>query len=140
VAEHFTETWEVDRAYQGDPMFRPSGTTPGHALEWSRLLVQLWELGGRSKAWMIEAATGLFHKTVSIGWDRNLAASTTRSTGATDRIRRTASGGNARRRRRRRHAWLRQLRLNLRGLVPAHLELRRHPCDRRDAWLAPGAR
>ena len=49
VAEHFTEAWEVDRAYRGDPMFRPSGTTPGHALEWSRLLVQLWELGGRSK-------------------------------------------------------------------------------------------
>ncbi len=57
VTEHFTESWDVDRAYKGDPMFRPSGTTPGHALEWSRLLVQLWELGGRSKAWMIEAAT-----------------------------------------------------------------------------------
>lgn len=41
VAEHFTEGWEVDRAYEGDPMFRPAGTTPGHALEWSRLLVQL---------------------------------------------------------------------------------------------------
>ena len=53
-------------------MFRPSGTTPGHALEWSRLLVQLWELGGRSKGWMIEAASGLFHTTVSIGWDRRL--------------------------------------------------------------------
>ena len=53
-------------------MFRPSGTTPGHALEWSRLLVQLWELGGRSKAWMIEAASELFRHTVSIGWDRKL--------------------------------------------------------------------
>ncbi|TNC59637.1 hypothetical protein FHG71_22635 [Rubellimicrobium roseum] len=38
VAEHFTEGWEVDRVYEGDPMFRPAGTTPGHALEWSRLL------------------------------------------------------------------------------------------------------
>ena len=72
VAEHFTENWEVDRDYKGDPMFRPSGTTPGHALEWSRLLVQLWELGGRSQAWMIEAATELFRQTVSIGWDRKL--------------------------------------------------------------------
>ena len=63
VAEHFTESWDVDRAYKGDPMFRPSGTTPGHALEWSRLLVQLWELGGRSKGWMIEAATELFRRT-----------------------------------------------------------------------------
>ena len=76
VAEHFTELWEVDRAYRGDPMFRPSGTTPGHALEWSRLLVQLWELGGRSKGWMIEAATELFRKTVSIGWDRKLGGFT----------------------------------------------------------------
>ena len=32
---------------RGDPMFRPSSATPGHALEWSRLLVQLWELGAR---------------------------------------------------------------------------------------------
>jgi mannose/cellobiose epimerase-like protein (N-acyl-D-glucosamine 2-epimerase family) len=72
VAEHFTESWDVDREYKGDPMFRPSGTTPGHALEWSRLLVQLWELGGRSKAWMIEAAAELFRKTASIGWDRKL--------------------------------------------------------------------
>ncbi len=72
VAEHFTESWDVDRAYKGDPMFRPSGTTPGHALEWSRLLVQLWELGGRSKGWMIEAAAELFRKTAAIGWDRKL--------------------------------------------------------------------
>jgi sulfoquinovose isomerase len=72
VAEHFTASWDVDRAYKGDPMFRPSGTTPGHALEWSRLLVQLWELGGRSKAWMIDAATELFRKTTSIGWDPKL--------------------------------------------------------------------
>ena len=72
VAEHFTENWEVDRAYKGDPMFRPSGTTPGHALEWSRLLVQLWELQGRSKGWMIEAAESLFRNTVSIGWDKTL--------------------------------------------------------------------
>jgi len=72
VAEHFNEAWQVDRAYKGDPMFRPSGTTPGHALEWSRLLVQLWELGGRSKPWMIEAAAELFRKTVAIGWDRTL--------------------------------------------------------------------
>ena len=48
VAEHFHADWSVDRDYAGDPMFRPAGTTPGHALEWSRLLVQLWELGGRA--------------------------------------------------------------------------------------------
>lgn len=70
VAEHFDGAWRVDRDYSGDPMFRPSGTTPGHALEWSRLLVQFWELGGRRQDWAIEAAKSLFLKTVEIGWDR----------------------------------------------------------------------
>lgn len=69
VAEHFHADWSVDRAYAGDPMFRPSGTTPGHALEWSRLLVQLWELGGRTHTWMHEAAVALFLHTCAIGWD-----------------------------------------------------------------------
>jgi sulfoquinovose isomerase len=68
VAEHFSSDWRVDRDYEGDPTFRPAGTTPGHALEWSRLLVQLWELGGRSHDWMIDAARNLFLKTVAIGW------------------------------------------------------------------------
>ena len=69
VAEHFTAGWQVDRAYDGNPMFRPSGHTPGHALEWSRLLVQLWELGGRRHAWLPEAAEALFLHTCAIGWD-----------------------------------------------------------------------
>ena len=69
VAEHFTKDWQVDFDFGGDPMFRPAGTTPGHALEWSRLLIQLWELGGRKHAWMPEAAKALFLNTVSIGWD-----------------------------------------------------------------------
>ena len=69
VAEHFTADWQVDRDYAGDPMFRPAGTTPGHALEWSRLLNQLWELGGRRHGWMIEAARALFLHTCEIGWN-----------------------------------------------------------------------
>ncbi len=70
VAEHFDSQWNVDRDYAGDPMFRPRGTTPGHALEWSRLLLQLWELGRRQHGWMLEAAQELFLKTVQIGWDK----------------------------------------------------------------------
>jgi sulfoquinovose isomerase len=68
VPEHFRSDWTVDRNYAGDPMFRPAGTTPGHALEWSRLLIQLWELGGRTKDWMPEAARHLFLKAVDLGW------------------------------------------------------------------------
>lgn len=70
VPEHFHEDWQVDRDHAGDPMFRPSGTTPGHALEWSRLLVQLWQLGGQTRDWMQQAAESLFLHTVAIGWDQ----------------------------------------------------------------------
>lgn len=69
VAEHFRDDWSVDRDYEGNPMFRPAGTTPGHALEWSRLLAQLWELGQHREAWLIEAARALFLRTCAIGWD-----------------------------------------------------------------------
>ena len=69
VAEHFHADWSVDPDYSGDPMFRPFGTTPGHALEWSRLLVQLHELGGKRLPWLREAAEALFLHTCAIGWD-----------------------------------------------------------------------
>ncbi|WP_145105097.1 AGE family epimerase/isomerase [Cereibacter sediminicola] len=69
VPEHFDDRWQVNRDYTGDPMFRPAGTTPGHALEWSRLLVQLWHLGGRRNGWLQEAAEALFLHTTRIGWD-----------------------------------------------------------------------
>lgn len=69
VAEHFDSNWQVDLQYSGDPMFRPRGVTPGHALEWSRLLLQLWELGDRKFGWMKPAAEHLFRVAVATGWD-----------------------------------------------------------------------
>ena len=41
------EQWNIDKGYKGSDMFRPAGTTPGHWLEWARLLAQLWVLDGR---------------------------------------------------------------------------------------------
>ena len=69
VPEHFTENWEIDRDYLGDPVFRPPGYTPGHWLEWTRLLLQLWELGGRVREWIPGAARRLFANAVAEGWD-----------------------------------------------------------------------
>ncbi len=69
VPEHYDRHWQVDRAFAGDPMFQPAGTTPGHALEWARLLVQLWELGERRHTWMPLAAQALFLKACDTGWD-----------------------------------------------------------------------
>jgi len=71
VAEHFDTNWNLDKNYKGSDMFRPAGTTPGHWLEWSRLLVQLWALGARKHAWMPEAAARLFNSAATRGWDHD---------------------------------------------------------------------
>ncbi|WIV49680.1 AGE family epimerase/isomerase [Marivivens sp. LCG002] len=68
VPEHFDQNWNVEPDFAGDPMFRPAGTTPGHALEWARLLVQLWHLTDRAHDWMKEAALALFETAVTQGW------------------------------------------------------------------------
>lgn len=71
VAEHFDENWVVDRNYyHPNEMFRPAGTTPGHWLEWARLLLQLYALGGESQEWMPKAAEALFERSMSLGWDK----------------------------------------------------------------------
>jgi len=70
VAEHFDADWVLDRNYEGNEMFRPSGTTPGHWLEWSRLLYQLWVLGEKRLSWMTGAARALFQQSIDLGWDK----------------------------------------------------------------------
>jgi mannose/cellobiose epimerase-like protein (N-acyl-D-glucosamine 2-epimerase family) len=69
VAEHFSSEWVLDKTYRGNEMFRPSGTTPGHWLEWARLLLQLWSLGGKKHEWMPDAAKALFAQSMLLGWD-----------------------------------------------------------------------
>jgi len=69
LPEHYTAQWEVNRGYSGSPTFRPYGTTPGHWLEWSRLLLQLWELGHRKLDWLPQCSKALFSQAVSDGWD-----------------------------------------------------------------------
>ena len=69
VPEHYASDWTVDFAYRGSDMFRPFGYTPGHALEWSRLALQLWALGGRRLDWLREAAKELFAQATAQGWD-----------------------------------------------------------------------
>ncbi|MDQ0474082.1 AGE family epimerase/isomerase [Labrys wisconsinensis] len=70
VAEHFDADWGLDKHYyHPNEMFRPAGTTPGHWLEWARLTLQIWALGGRRHDWMPEAARGLFAQAMALGWD-----------------------------------------------------------------------
>ena len=70
IPEHYDSQWQPNRSYDGDQTFRPYGTTPGHSLEWTRLLLQLWELGGRALPWLPEAARALFAAAIADGWDR----------------------------------------------------------------------
>lgn len=69
LPEHFTSSWIMNDADQGNPVFRPPGSTPGHWLEWARLLLQLWELGGRQHGWMVQASKALFKQSITEGWD-----------------------------------------------------------------------
>ncbi len=69
VPEHYRADWSVDRDYSGSDMFRPYGYTPGHALEWARLALQLYALGGRKLEWLPDAARRLFAQAVAQGWD-----------------------------------------------------------------------
>ena len=69
VPEHYRADWTIDREYKGSDMFRPYGTTPGHWLEWARLALQLWALGGRRVEWLPGAARSLFAQAIGPGWD-----------------------------------------------------------------------
>lgn len=70
VPEHFTPDWQVDRDFAGDPMFRPPGTTPGHAIEWARLLLELREAGGNAAEddWTLDAAKALYTRAMADAW------------------------------------------------------------------------
>ena len=77
IPEHYTKTWlpdlECNRERPDDP-FKPYGATPGHGLEWSRLITQ-WALSAfpgeedSSKAKYIEAAENLFLRAVEDAWN-----------------------------------------------------------------------
>ena len=85
LPEHFDADWVPLPGYNADrpdDPFRPYGATPGHALEWARLLVQLsaslsgtalsgTALGGTAltepEPWLLEAAEGLFETAVADG-------------------------------------------------------------------------
>jgi sulfoquinovose isomerase len=68
IPEHYDEDWtpvpEFNVESPADP-FRPYGATPGHAFEWSRLLVQLAATLDDPRPWLLEAAEALFAQAVA---------------------------------------------------------------------------
>jgi mannose/cellobiose epimerase-like protein (N-acyl-D-glucosamine 2-epimerase family) len=68
LPEHYTETWTVDPDYAGNPMFRPAGTTPGHALELGRLLLHWWVHAGQPAGAAPARARRLIEQALADAW------------------------------------------------------------------------
>ena len=68
IPEHYTGAWEVDAAYDGNQMFRPGGTTPGHSVEFARLILQHWDLSGRPATDAPARARSLAMQALADGW------------------------------------------------------------------------
>jgi mannose/cellobiose epimerase-like protein (N-acyl-D-glucosamine 2-epimerase family) len=74
LPEHFDGEWrpllEFNRDRPRDP-FRPFGVTPGHGLEWSRLLLHLRASLREPPDWLLEASRALFERATADGWEAN---------------------------------------------------------------------
>lgn len=68
LPEHYTENWDVDATYAGNPMFRPAGTTPGHSLELGRLILQHWDLTDRADTTAPARARRLIEQALADAW------------------------------------------------------------------------
>ena len=76
IPEHFTKDWTADldcNKERPDDPFKPYGATPGHGLEWGRLITQ-WALSTykndtAAAAKYIEAASCLYNRAVADAWN-----------------------------------------------------------------------
>lgn len=77
IPEHFSSDWvpqpELNRERPDDP-FKPYGATPGHGIEWARLITQ-WALssGREQAAPYVEAAENLYITAVGDAWNADRA-------------------------------------------------------------------
>lgn len=73
IPEHFTEDWKPDldkNKEKPDDPFKPYGATPGHGIEWARLIVQ-WALSANpeNRDYYVESACRLYNRAVKDGWN-----------------------------------------------------------------------
>jgi sulfoquinovose isomerase len=74
LPEHYDADWSPDLEYNRDrpnDQFRPYGVTPGHALEWARLLTGLRGVLTDPPPWLDEAPRELFARALADGWEAN---------------------------------------------------------------------
>ncbi len=73
IPEHFDAAWRPLPEFNADrprDQFKPYGSTPGHGLEWSRLILQVAHAQGAAAdpGWT-DAAASIFDRAVADGWD-----------------------------------------------------------------------
>ena len=76
IPEHFTKDWVADlecNKEKPDDQFKPYGATPGHGIEWARLITQ-WALSTykedkESAGKYIEIAENLYNRAVEDAWN-----------------------------------------------------------------------
>lgn len=71
IPEHFDSDWQPQPEYNADrptDQFRPYGATPGHAMEWSRLILQIRAAHGDPAGHRLRAARELFARAVADAW------------------------------------------------------------------------
>lgn len=76
LPEHFNSKWEAELELnkdKPDDPFKPYGATPGHGIEWARLITQ-WtksaeNLTDKEKEYYIKTACALYERAVADAWD-----------------------------------------------------------------------
>ncbi|PLS31355.1 N-acyl-D-glucosamine 2-epimerase [Bifidobacterium margollesii] len=77
IPEHFTADWTPDlecNRDKPDDQFKPYGATPGHGIEWARLITQFALSSKRDdaeKSRLVDAAEHLFARALEDGWNRH---------------------------------------------------------------------
>ena len=75
IPEHFTSDWQPDlnkNIEKSDDPFKPYGATPGHGIEWARLIIQ-WAMSSNLNADIekkyIDEACSLYERAVDDAWN-----------------------------------------------------------------------
>ena len=76
IPEHFSDDWVADldcNIDKPDDQFKPYGATPGHGLEWARLITQwalsTYEANSENAKKYVSAAENLYNRAVADGWN-----------------------------------------------------------------------
>ena len=88
IPEHFTSDWKPDlecNKEKPDDNFKPYGATPGHGIEWARLIVQwavsTYGIDGNNSADYITIAEKLYNRAVQDAWQADGAPGICYTTG-----------------------------------------------------------